>query len=135
MPDKATTDGYEQQMQTNHLSHCLLSSLLFPSLEKAAAMRGQARIVNQSSCARLGGQLKAANLEKGTAWGGDSVAARYERYHQTKLANMVFTQALQVCTCHPLCHAVTARTCPPSLCHSGSAAGDCTNVVHLCTCV
>ena len=49
---KATKDGYESQMQTNHLSHFLLTSLLLPSLEKAASASGEARIVNHSSGAR-----------------------------------------------------------------------------------
>ena len=98
MPDKATVDGYEQQMQTNHLSHFLLSSLLMPSLERAAAQCGEARIVNHTSPSRKtpGTPLKAANFAKGSSWGGDSVYTRYERYHQTKLANVVYTEALQV---------------------------------------
>lgn len=101
MPDKVTGDGYEQQMQTNHLSHFLLSSLLLPTLEQAADARGQARIVNHSSGARKGPPtpLQAKYLEKGAAgtFGGDAMNARYQRYHQTKLANMLFTDALQVC--------------------------------------
>ena len=48
-PDKATADGYDCQMQTNHLSHFLLTSLLFPSLERKAQVAGEARVVNQSS--------------------------------------------------------------------------------------
>ena len=101
-PDKVTGDAYEQQMQTNHLSHFLLASQLMPALEKAAAAHGQARIVNHSSAARKlpAAPLKAKNLEKGETggFGGDAMNARYDRYQQTKLANMVFTEALQVCT-------------------------------------
>ena len=102
MPDKVTRDGYEQQMQTNHLSHFLLTSQLMPALEKAAAAHGEARVVSQSSGARKSPNtpLEAKYLEKGEAgsFGGDATNARYERYHQTKLANMVFTEALQVRT-------------------------------------
>ena len=107
MPDNVTGDGFEQQMQTNHLSHFLLASQLMPALEKAASARGQARIVNHSSGARKGPAtpLKAKNLEAGEAgsFGGDGTNARYERYHQTKLANMVFTEVLQVRTWRPCC--------------------------------
>ena len=96
LPDNVTADGYEQQMQTNHLSHFLLTSLLMPALERAA---GQSRVVNHSSGARKlpATPLAAKNLKKGTAgsFGGNSSTARYERYHQTKLANVVFTEVLQ----------------------------------------
>ena len=47
-----TGDGYDIQMQTNHLSHFLLTKLLWPLLEKAANERGEARVVNHSSGAR-----------------------------------------------------------------------------------
>ena len=101
MPDKVTSDGYEQQMQTNHLSHFLLTSLLMPSLEAAAAAKGSARVVNHSSGARKGAPLAAKYLEKTTdgTLGGDGVGARTERYHQSKLANCLFTETLQVCAC------------------------------------
>ena len=36
--DEATKDGYDIQMQTNHLSHFLLVKEIFPLLEKAAAV-------------------------------------------------------------------------------------------------
>ena len=102
LKDEATADGYDVQMQSNHLSHFLLSRELFPLLEKAAALRGEARIVNHSSGARNvpPGQLSAAYLGKnGGRLGGNGASmffggARWQRYHQTKLANAVFTLAL-----------------------------------------
>lgn len=105
MPEKATKDGYEAQLQTNHLSHFLLSSLLLPDLEKAAATSGEARIVNHSSIARHGAPLAGAYFEKLAAGAlpeelaGDESQARGKRYHQSKLANVVFTLALKVLPC------------------------------------
>ena len=49
-------------MQTNHLSHFLLTQLCMPALETAASLRGEARIVNHSSCARA---IDAKGLSKG----------------------------------------------------------------------
>jgi NAD(P)-dependent dehydrogenase (short-subunit alcohol dehydrogenase family) len=101
LADEATADGYDVQMQPNHLSHFLLTRELFPALERAGALRGEARIVNHSSGARFvpGGPLDAAYLGKGGALGGDGASmffggARWVRYHHTKLANAVFTVAL-----------------------------------------
>lgn len=102
-PDKATTDGCDTQMQTNHLSHFLLTSELWPLLEQAAEQRGEARVANHSSEAR---RMPAKKLEEkylgknGGNLGGDSTGflpmsgAPYKRYQQTKLANIVFTKAL-----------------------------------------
>ena len=53
LEDKATVDGFDVQMQTNHLSHFLLTKLLFPLIEQAELEKGEARIVNHSSMARL----------------------------------------------------------------------------------
>lgn len=101
-PDKATVDGYDTQMQTNHFSHFLLTAELYPLLELEAEANGDARIVNHSSDGRLwtpnkileekylgknGGNLGG---EKGS---GMSSEAMY-RYYQSKLANSVFTYGL-----------------------------------------
>lgn len=98
--DQATKDGYDVQMQTNVLSHFLITKELFPLLKKSA----QARIVNHSSMARLGGPLQMDYFEKkGGDLGGDGTeeenkgfqGPRWERYHQTKLANACFTYGLK----------------------------------------
>mmetsp|Transcript_7638 Transcript_7638/g.10481 ORF Transcript_7638/g.10481 Transcript_7638/m.10481 type:complete len:325 (+) Transcript_7638:74-1048(+) len=92
-PDKATKDGCDVQMQTNHLSHFLLTMKIWPSLEGAAKKRGEARIVNHSSMARLGDKLEAKYLGKtGGNLGGEG--AKFKRYHHSKLANCVFTYTL-----------------------------------------
>jgi len=101
--DKATEDGCDVQMQTNHLSHFLLTCLCMPLLEKAASLRGEARVVNHSSAARamdgIENKLQEKYLGKnGGNLGGDSdtmfKGANFERYQQSKLANVVFTYAL-----------------------------------------
>ena len=101
LPDAATADGYDVQMQTNHLSHFLLVKELFPLLELAASRRGESRVVMHTSLARKNPPypLDAKYLGKnGGALGGDSsylgMGARWDRYHQTKLANALFSHAL-----------------------------------------
>ena len=98
--DQATTDGYDVQMQTNAISHFLITKELFPLLRKSE----QARIVNHSSMARLGGPLNMDYFEKkGGMLGGDGTeeenlsfqGPRWERYHQTKLSNASFTYGLK----------------------------------------
>ena len=65
LKDKATIDGFDIQMQTNHLSHFLLCKKLMPLLKKATQLRGEARVVNHSSIARFGVKaLEAKYLEK-----------------------------------------------------------------------
>lgn len=109
MGEKATVDGYDVQAQTNVLSHFLLTKDVFPSLERAAEIKGEARVVSQSSGARNTpkGPVEAKYFEKyqgpGTL-GGDSSSmfgalfgrssGSWLRYHQTKCANCVFTFAL-----------------------------------------
>ncbi|MFK7991813.1 MAG: SDR family NAD(P)-dependent oxidoreductase [Sandaracinaceae bacterium] len=99
LPDQATKDGYDVQMQTNCLSHFLLTKALWPLLEKS----DDARIVNHSSGARLGPPLEAKYLAKnGGDLGGDGTeeentsfgGPRWARYHQTKLGNCTFTYEL-----------------------------------------
>ena len=100
LEDYATKDGYDVQIQTNVLSHFLLTKDLFPLLKKSQ----EARIVNHSSMARLGGPLESKYFEKnGGNLGGDGTeednmrfkGPRWLRYHQTKLANATFTYGLK----------------------------------------
>ena len=100
LPDKATVDGYDVQMQTNCLSHFLLTKELFPLLKKSE----DARVVNQTSMARMGGPLEAKYFGKnGGDLGGDGDGEssssfggpRWDRYHQTKLGNCAFTYGLK----------------------------------------
>ena len=99
MPDTASPDGFDVQMQANHLSHFLLTHEVWPLLEKAASARGEARVVNHSSGARnrpkrpLLAQYLGPN---GGKLGGDGFPGmqKWIRYQQSKLANLMFTYAL-----------------------------------------
>jgi NAD(P)-dependent dehydrogenase (short-subunit alcohol dehydrogenase family) len=100
LPDQATDDGYDVQMQTNCLSHFLLTRELFELLDRSE----DARIVNHTSGARLGPPLEEAYFAaRGGDLGGDGTDAennsftgpRWSRYHQTKLANCAFTYELK----------------------------------------
>lgn len=99
MPDVATKDGYDVQMQTNCISHFLLTNGLFQLIKKSS----DGRIVNHSSMARLGPPLEEQYFGKnGGNLGGDGTeeennsfkGPRWMRYHQTKLANCAFTYGL-----------------------------------------
>lgn len=102
MPDLRTSDGLDLMMQTNHLSHFLLTKLLMPSLSAAAEARGEVRIAAQSSLARGhstiaegGGDVDAKyyiQSPPGTL-GGNTSGSR-ERYHQSKMANAMFALSL-----------------------------------------
>lgn len=107
--DEATVDGYDTTMQTNHLSHFLLTAELFPLLAKGVKEHGDARIVQHSSGGRHGdGQGKIGRegwgLEEkyygknGGNLGGDEMGnftgPPFERYFQSKLANSVFMHGL-----------------------------------------
>ena len=106
-PDSRTIDGHDIQMQTNQLSHFLLTYLLMPSLEAAAAIRGESRVVQHSSGARASFTANTKSgepsgmLEKkffsqcdAGSLGGDGLGKWFTRDHQTKLANSVFALTL-----------------------------------------
>ncbi len=99
MPDIATKDGYDIQMQTNCISHFLLTNGLFQLIKKSQ----DGRVVNHSSMARLGPPLEEQYFGKnGGNLGGDGTeeennsfaGPRWMRYHQTKLANCAFTYGM-----------------------------------------
>lgn len=102
LKDEATVDGFDVQIQTNHLSHFLLTKGLMPLLAKTAERAGEARIVNHSSIARMNPsrRLLPEYFEKnGGNLGGNGASmlfggARWRRYNQSKLANCAFTAAL-----------------------------------------
>jgi NAD(P)-dependent dehydrogenase (short-subunit alcohol dehydrogenase family) len=100
--DVATKDGYDVTMQTNYLSHFLLTKELFPLLQRARELRGEARVVNHGGGAQSipATPLNPDHYEKrggslGGNGGGMMSGPRWERYHQSKLASAVFTLALR----------------------------------------
>ena len=106
LPDNRTKDGFDVQMQTNQLSHFLLTSTVWPSIVKATKTRGAARVVMHSSSSRFGKKLAKKYFEKCEAGklGGDwaptmvqmtgLVGGPWARYQQSKLANANFAMAL-----------------------------------------
>jgi len=102
MLDARTEDGFDPQMQANHLSHFLLTSLVWDLLEAAAARPdGLGRVVSHSSGARHSPdvELRPDSFEKAWADGspcaGDAQSrAKWARYQQSKRANLAFTYAL-----------------------------------------
>ncbi|CAE7299155.1 RDH12 [Symbiodinium sp. CCMP2456] len=105
-PDQATVDGYDPQMQTNHLSHFLLTQKVWPLLLKAADLRGESRVVNHSSGYRHAHKqpfhIKYYGKNGGQLGGDDESFMEtitvhppgLERYCHSKLANLIFTYAL-----------------------------------------
>jgi NAD(P)-dependent dehydrogenase (short-subunit alcohol dehydrogenase family) len=112
-------DGFDKQMQTNHLSHFLLTKELFPLILAASREYGDARIVQHSSIARSGCddnrlvEKYFSKQEKDGMLGGNDLRGPWARYSQTKLANSVF--------CHVLHDKLTASENP-----------DCKNILSVC---
>jgi NAD(P)-dependent dehydrogenase (short-subunit alcohol dehydrogenase family) len=93
LPYKGTEEnGFDQQMQVNVLSHFLLTKGLFPLLLNSK----DGRIVNHASvAANTGGDFDLNTLEKHPKCSEKfSKNHQWEMYGQTKLANIVFTKAL-----------------------------------------
>lgn len=94
VPDAPTKDGYCVQMQTNHISHFLLTKLMLPALQAAAAQNGEARIVNHSSTIRKGEPFNESTMKYIEKKGGQIGGGTLDRYHFSKLAQMLFTYEL-----------------------------------------
>jgi NAD(P)-dependent dehydrogenase (short-subunit alcohol dehydrogenase family) len=89
-PFDSTVDGYDLQMQTNVLSHFLLTKQLFQKVLRSA----DGRVVSQSSLAAKTGPLRAESFLKTpdcTKWTKNT----WDIYGQTKLSNLVFAEGLQ----------------------------------------
>lgn len=82
---QVTTDGFEMQFGTNYLSHFALTGRLLPLLTQGHSRQGGARVVQLSSVAHRGGQIRLddLNYEK-TAY------KPWPVYQQSKLAMLMF---------------------------------------------
>ena len=89
--DVASKDGYDITASTNMLSHFLITKELFQELVTAK----RSRIVIMSSASGYGGPAFNPTFfqRRGGNLGGSQ--ASYERYHQSKLANLAFCSALK----------------------------------------
>ncbi|WP_197383488.1 oxidoreductase [Mycolicibacterium mengxianglii] len=82
VPYAETADGFESQIGTNHLGHFALTNLLLPKITD--------RVVTVSSMMHLFGRVNVKDLN----WKSRPYFA-WPAYAQSKLANLLFTSALQ----------------------------------------
>ncbi|MEG8278735.1 oxidoreductase [Streptomyces sp. AHA2] len=86
-PQQTTADGFELQFGTNHLGHFALTGLLLDLLPASPA----ARVVTVSSAGhRMGGPIDLDDLAR-----RERPYDRTAAYGHSKLANLMFTYALQ----------------------------------------
>ncbi|MGM0555203.1 MAG: oxidoreductase [Myxococcota bacterium] len=86
IPRRETADGFEMQIGVNHLGHFALTGHLLDMLRDAD---GEARVVNVSSGAHQGGDIRFDDLH----W--RQTYSKWGAYAQSKLANLLFTYELQ----------------------------------------
>mgnify|MGYP005848228201 FL=1 len=89
IPRSETEDGFETQFGVNHLGHFALTGRLFPLLQSAEGVGGDARIVTQSSAAHEQGAMDFADLNWERSYG------KWKAYGRSKLANLLFAYELQ----------------------------------------
>lgn len=90
-PAGMTKDGFEVQLGTNHVGHFLLTKLLLPVLQQTAQQGHEARIVNLSS---RGHKWADKGLLLDDACTDMSETSTWNRYGNSKIANIFFTQEL-----------------------------------------
>lgn len=87
VPYGKTVDGFERQFGTNHLGHFALTGLLIDYIKKTP----NSRVVTMSSGAHTMANIDFDNLQYEGGKGYNSMTA----YGRSKLANLLFTYALQ----------------------------------------
>ncbi|PHH87597.1 hypothetical protein CDD83_8650 [Cordyceps sp. RAO-2017] len=87
-------DGYELQFGTNHMGHALLTKLLRPTMDKTVKDNPKAdvRIVSLSSTAHKSAPKDGIVFDSLKTDGRNMGA--FERYNQSKLANILFARQL-----------------------------------------
>lgn len=89
IPRSETEDGFETQFGVNHLGHFALTGRLFPLLDAAEGVGGDARVVTQSSGAHEQGEMDFADLNWERSYG------KWQAYGRSKLSNLLFAYELQ----------------------------------------
>jgi NAD(P)-dependent dehydrogenase (short-subunit alcohol dehydrogenase family) len=89
IPRRETEDGFETQFGVNHLGHFALTGRLFPLLDAAEGIGGDARVVTQSSGAHEQGEMDFSDLNWERSYG------KWKAYGRSKLANLLFAYELQ----------------------------------------
>ena len=83
-----TEEGFELQFGANYLGAFLLTHLVLPRLEAAAADTGDARIIHLSSIAHNVGRIDPSTFR------GRKRYISFNAYTQSKLANLMFSNTL-----------------------------------------
>ncbi|QDS75140.1 hypothetical protein FKW77_007757 [Venturia effusa] len=97
-PAATSVDGYETHFATNHMGHALLIKLLMPTMQRTAKLPdADVRLINLTSIAYEAAPSQGidfATLKSEQKNLGNSVMARWLRYGQSKLANILYVQQL-----------------------------------------
>ncbi|KAJ3302397.1 Retinol dehydrogenase 12 [Kappamyces sp. JEL0829] len=91
-PKSTTKDGFESQLGVNHLGHFYLTNLLLPLLRKSGTPETPARVVNLSSMAQYLFAPTHGILFDDLQ--GEKCYSSWQRYGQSKLANILFSTQL-----------------------------------------
>lgn len=109
---QVTEDGIEATFAVNHLGYFMLTGLLLPALEQAAAQNGEARVVCVASEAHRYAPFSLDNLQLVHGYSG------IKAYCISKLCNIIFTAELARRTAGKN---ITANSLHPGAVNSGFA--------------
>ncbi|XP_054162421.1 retinol dehydrogenase 14-like [Oppia nitens] len=91
-PFALTTDGFETQMQTNHLSSALLTLLLLPKMQSSTQTSLRSRILMITSTLYRKGVINDNDFIKENV--SNDTYNRRQAYNNSKLANILFARHL-----------------------------------------